>query len=117
MTSPNKRCHTHAASLPGSTGAKHKPPSVVASLPRSLPEERWTLDAGQEQRAREIDGVEQLSRYLARLRPTLGTVAGVLVALEFKPQARVLAAERSIECVQVDYDELRGVESDLLRLF
>jgi RecB family endonuclease NucS len=47
----------------------------------------------------------------------LGTVAGVLVALEFKPQARVLAAERSIECVQVDYDELRGVESDLLRLF
>jgi RecB family endonuclease NucS len=37
--------------------------------------------------------------------------------LEFKPQARVLAAERSIGCVQVDYDELRGVESDLLRLF
>jgi endonuclease len=68
-------------------------------------------------RRAEIDGVEQLSRYLARLRPTLGDVRGILVALDFKPQARVLAAERGIECVQVDYDELRGVESDLLRLF
>ncbi len=68
-------------------------------------------------RRAEIDGVEQLSRYLARLRPTLGAVRGILVALDFKPQAKVLAAERSIECVQVDYDELRGVESDLLRLF
>jgi RecB family endonuclease NucS len=68
-------------------------------------------------RRAEIDGVEQLSRYLARLRPMLGAVNGILVALDFKPQAKVLAAERSIECVQVDYDELRGVESDLLRLF
>jgi RecB family endonuclease NucS len=68
-------------------------------------------------RRAEIDGVEQLTRYLARLRPTLGSVEGILVALDFKPQARVLAAERSIACVQVDYDELRGIESDLLRLF
>jgi len=68
-------------------------------------------------RRAEIDGVEQLSRYLARLKPTLGHVEGILVALEFKPQTKVLAAERSIECVQVDYDELRGIESDLLRLF
>jgi RecB family endonuclease NucS len=68
-------------------------------------------------RRAEIDGVEQLSRYLARLRPMLGTVEGILVALDFKPQAKVLAAERSIECVQVDYDELRGIESDLLKLF
>jgi endonuclease len=65
----------------------------------------------------EIDGVEQLSRYLARLRPMLGTVEGILVALDFKPQAKVLAAQRSIGCVQVDYDELRGIKSDFLRLF
>jgi endonuclease len=68
-------------------------------------------------RRAEIDGVEQLTRYLARLRPMLGTVEGILVALDFKQQAKVLAAQRGIECVQVDYDELRGVESDLLRLF
>ena len=61
-------------------------------------------------RRAEIDGVEQLSRYLARLRPALGRVEGILVALDFKPQARVLAAERSIACVQVDYDAMRGLE-------
>jgi RecB family endonuclease NucS len=49
--------------------------------------------------------------------PRLGAVEGILVALDFKPQAKVLAAERGIGCVQVDYDELRGVESDLLRIF
>jgi endonuclease len=65
----------------------------------------------------EIDGVEQLSRYLARMRPGLEQVRGMLVALDFKPQARVLASERGIDCVQVDYDTLRGVESDLLTLF
>src|SRR4029453_9085913 len=73
--------------------------------------------AVESKRGAEIDGVEQLSRYLARLRPALGTVEGILVALDFKPQAKVLAAERSIACVQVDYDELRGVESAFLRLF
>jgi endonuclease len=65
----------------------------------------------------EIDGVEQLTRYLARLRGQFGEVWGVLAAQEFKPQARVLAAERGIDCVQVDYDELRGIESDTLKLF
>ena len=65
----------------------------------------------------EIDGVEQLSRYLVRMRPGLEQVRGMLVALEFKPQARVLAAQRGIDCVQVDYDALRGVESDVLTLF
>jgi len=65
----------------------------------------------------EIDGVEQLSRYLVRMRPGLEQVRGMLVALEFKPQARVLASERGIDCVQVDLDALRGVESDVLKLF
>jgi len=68
-------------------------------------------------RRAEIDGVEQLTRYLERLRPQLGEVAGVLVACEFRPQARVLATDRGIDCVQVDYGALRGVESDVLTLF
>ena len=67
----------------------------------------------------EIDGVEQLTRYLARLDldPLLRPVRGVFVAQVIKPQAKVLAADRGIGCVEVDYDELRGIESDELRLF
>ncbi|MFT7476201.1 MAG: RecB family endonuclease NucS [Verrucomicrobiales bacterium] len=66
----------------------------------------------------DIDGVEQLSRYLEFLNqdPRLHPVKGVFVAQEIKPQAKVLATERSIECVEVDYDELRGIESPQLRL-
>ena len=67
----------------------------------------------------EIDGVEQLSRYLERLDrdPTLRPVRGMFVAQVVKPQARVLAESRDIGWVEVDYDELRGIESDELRLF
>ena len=67
----------------------------------------------------EIDGVEQLTRYLERLNrdPMLRPVRGVLVAQVVKPQARVLAESRGIEWVEVDYDELRGLEPDTLRLF
>ncbi len=67
----------------------------------------------------EIDGVEQLTRYLDFLNrdPMLRPVRGVLVAQEIKPQARVLATDRGIGCVVVDYDELRGIESDELKLF
>lgn len=66
----------------------------------------------------DIDGVEQLSRYLEFLNqdPRLTPVRGVFVAQEIKPQAKVLASERSIECVEIDYDELRGIESPQLRL-
>jgi RecB family endonuclease NucS len=67
----------------------------------------------------DIDGVEQLTRYLERLNrdPLLEPVRGVLVAQIIKPQAKVLARDRDIEWVEVDYDELRGMESDVLRLF
>lgn len=65
----------------------------------------------------EIDGVEQLSRYLQRLSTVLGEVRGVLAAQSFKPQAKVLAADRGIVCVQVDYDQLRGLESGTPTLF
>jgi RecB family endonuclease NucS len=67
----------------------------------------------------EIDGVEQLTRYLERLDrdPRLRPVRGVFVAQVIKPQARVLATDRGIGCVEVDYDTLRGIESNELRLF
>jgi hypothetical protein len=67
----------------------------------------------------EIDGVEQLSRYLARLEqdPRLGPLRGMLVAQSISPQARVLAQARGIEAVEVDYDGLREVEDTELRLF
>ncbi|NNC81566.1 MAG: endonuclease NucS [Acidimicrobiales bacterium] len=66
----------------------------------------------------EIDGVEQLSRYLEFLNqdPVLNPVRGIFVAQSIKPQAKVLATERDITCVEVDYDELRGIESPQLRL-
>jgi endonuclease len=67
----------------------------------------------------EIDGVEQLARYLEFLArdPMLRSVRGVFVAQQIKPQARVLAGQRDIDCVEVDYDALRGIEPDTLRLF
>lgn len=67
----------------------------------------------------EIDGVEQLSRYLDLLNrdPLLAPVHGVFAAQLIRPQARTLAEDRGIRCVTLDYDELRGVEPDELRLF
>jgi RecB family endonuclease NucS len=67
----------------------------------------------------EIDGVEQLTRYLDFLNrdPRLAPVRGVFVAEQIKPQAKVLAADRGISCVEVSYDELRGIESSELKLF
>jgi hypothetical protein len=67
----------------------------------------------------EIDGVEQLTRYLDRLErdPLLRGIRGIFVAQIIKPQARVLAESRGIGWVEVDYDALRGIESDELRLF
>ncbi len=67
----------------------------------------------------EIDGVEQLSRYLDYLNRdgNLRPVSGIFAAQEIKPQARVLAEDRGIKCLLLDYDELRGIESDELKLF
>ncbi len=67
----------------------------------------------------DIDGVEQLTRYLEFLNrdPMLRPVRGMFVAQQVKPQARVLASDRGIGWLEVDYDELRGIESTELRLF
>lgn len=67
----------------------------------------------------EIDGVEQLTRYLELLNrdPLLSPVRGVFAAQEIKPQAKVLAVDRGIECVTLDYDALRGIDKADERLF
>ncbi len=67
----------------------------------------------------EIDGVEQLTRYLEFLGrdERLAPVRGVFVAQQVKPQARTLAEDRGLGWVEVDYDALRGIDSPMLRLF
>jgi len=67
----------------------------------------------------EIDGVEQLTRYLELMNrdPHLAPVTGVFAAQEIKPQARVLAQDRGIRCVVLDYDALRGIDDTTTRLF
>ena len=67
----------------------------------------------------EIDGVEQLTRYLELLNrdPLLSPVRGVFAAQEIKPQARVLALDRGIDCVTLDYAMLRGTDDPSTRLF
>ena len=67
----------------------------------------------------EIDGVEQLTRYLDLLNrdPLLAPVQGIFAAQEIKPQARVLATDRGIRCVLLDYEAMRGTEDVSLRLF
>ncbi|HLS14393.1 MAG TPA: endonuclease NucS [Beutenbergiaceae bacterium] len=67
----------------------------------------------------DIDGVEQLTRYLDLLNrdPHLAPVQGVFAAQEIKPQARVLATDRGIRCVVLNYDEMRGMDDPDSRLF
>jgi len=81
--------------------------------------ETGTYVAVEIKRRAEIDGVEQLTRYLELLRrdPLLGQVEGILAAQLIKPQARALATDRGIDCVTVDYDDLRGLDPPDDRLF
>lgn len=67
----------------------------------------------------EIDGVEQLTRYLELLNrdSLIAPVSGVFAAQQIKPQARTLATDRGIRCVTLDYDVMRGMDSDEFRLF
>ena len=67
----------------------------------------------------DIDGVEQLTRYLELLNrdPLLAPVVGIFAAQEIRPQARVLAEDRGIRCVTLDYETMRGADDSSLRLF
>jgi hypothetical protein len=80
-------------------------------------EDRWV--AVEIKRVAGIDAVEQLSRYLERIRldPAFADCRGVLAALVIKPQARVLAGARAIECIEVDLAVVRGERQPELKLF
>lgn len=67
----------------------------------------------------DIDGVEQLTRYVELLNrdPLLAPVTGIFAAQEIKPQARTLAEDRGIRCLTLDYDSMRGVDNSVNRLF
>jgi len=82
-------------------------------------DEKGATVAVEIKRRGEIDGVEQLTRYLELLNrdPLLAPVAGVFAAQQIKPQARTLAQDRGIRCLVLDYNALRGTESNEFRLF
>jgi RecB family endonuclease NucS len=97
---------------PGLTLVRREYPTDIGPVDLLLRDADGRAVAVEVKRRGEIDGVEQLARYLERLDldPTLRPTRGVFVAQIIKPQARVLAASRGIDCVEVDYDDLRGIE-------
>lgn len=103
----------------GLTLVRREFPTDIGPVDLLCRDAEGTAIAIEVKRRGEIDGVEQLARYLERLDrdPTLRGVQGIFVAQVIKPQAKVLAQSRNIRCVEVDYDELRGIESNELRLF
>ena len=107
------------AIAPGLRLVRREYPTDIGPVDLLCRDEEGRAVAVEIKRRGEIDGVEQLARYLEFLArdPMLRPVRGVFVAQRIKPQARVLAGERDIVCVEVDYDALRGIEPDDLRLF
>jgi endonuclease len=102
-----ERCHVLGD---GFTLVRREYPTDIGPVDLLCRDDQGGFVAVEIKRRGEIDGVEQLSRYLQRLGMSLGGVRGVFAALAFRPQARVLAADRDIACVQLDYDALRGME-------
>lgn len=103
----------------GYTLIRREYPTAIGPVDILCRDGNGTTVAVEIKRRGEIDGVEQLTRYLELLNrdPTLRPVRGIFAAQEIRPQARVLAADRGITCVTLDYDALRGVEPDEMRLF
>ena len=103
----------------GLTLIRREYPTAIGPVDLLCRSAEGTTIAVEVKRRGEIDGVEQLTRYLELLDrdPLLAPVSGVFAAQQIKPQARVLAADRGIRCVTVDYDALRGARSADLRLF
>jgi len=94
-------------------------PTAIGPVDIMCRDETGASVAVEIKRRGEIDGVEQLTRYLELLNrdPLLAPVSGVFAAQEIKPQARTLAEDRGIRCVVLDYDVLRGLDDPDSRLF
>lgn len=107
------------AIVPGFTLVRREWPTSIGPVDLMCRDENGDYVAVEIKRRGDIDGVEQLARYLEVLRPdtVLTNLRGVFVAQVIKPQARTIAEARGIECVEVDYDDLRGRRPEELRLF
>lgn len=94
-------------------------PTEIGPVDLLCRDDQGHLVAIEIKRSGELNGVEQLTRYIEFLQrdPRLRPVRGMFVAQQIKPQAKVLATERAIDCIEIDYDELRGIAPDELRLF
>ena len=103
----------------GLTLVRREFPTAIGPVDLVLRDAAGGTIAVEVKRRGDIDGVEQLTRYLELLGrdPHLAPVTGVFAAQEIKPQARVLAADRGIRCVTLDYDGMKGVDSGAPRLF
>lgn len=103
----------------GLTLVRREYPTAIGPIDLVCKDPDGTTVAIEVKRRGEIDGVEQLTRYIDRLQldSSLGTIRGVFVAQSIKPQAKVLAESRGFSWVEVDYDQLRGMAPDDLRLF
>lgn len=94
-------------------------PTAIGPVDLLCKDESGKTVAVEIKRRGDIDGVEQLTRYLELLNrdALIAPVSGVFAAQEIKPQAKVLAEDRGIRCVVVDYDALRGLDRKDERLF
>ena len=103
----------------GLTLVRREYPTAIGPIDLVCRDANGQVVAIEVKRRGEIDGVEQLARYIERLHldSSLGAVRGVFVAQVVRPQARVLAEARGFRWVEVDYDELKGLRPDDLRLF
>jgi RecB family endonuclease NucS len=106
----------------GLTLVRREYPTAIGPVDLMCRDAQGTSVAVEIKRRGEIDGVEQLTRYLDLLNrePLLtakGPVRGIFAAQAIKPQARVLAEDRGIACAVVDYDALRGMDDPTERLF
>ncbi len=110
----------HPASLGTDlTLVRREYPTAIGPVDLLCRDARGATVAVEVKRRGEIDGVEQLTRYLELLNrdPLLAPVRGIFAAQEIKRQARVLATDRGIDCAVVDYDALRGLDKVEDRLF
>ncbi len=103
----------------GYTLIRREYPTPIGPVDLLCRDQAGAVVAVEIKRRGEIDGVEQLTRYVELLSrdPLLGTVSGVFAAQQIKPQARTLAEDRGIRCLVLDYDRLRGMDDTAGRLF
>jgi RecB family endonuclease NucS len=103
----------------GYTLIRREYPTPVGPVDLLCRDETGAVVAVEIKRRGDIDGVEQLTRYVDLLSrdPLLGTVTGVFAAQQIRPQARVLAQDRGMRCLVLDYDRMRGMDDTVGRLF